>query len=116
MNSSILSGPAQTKSPPTCCPAIILADNVPFHDGDIVDYFYGAQRNAHLLSLCRLYPERLTRAEFRQRKDVLRETEVIYSCWGMPELTAADLADLPALRSGSPLEFRVDPGEVGLRA
>lgn len=99
MNSRALSGRVKVKSPHTRCPAIILADNVPFYDGDIVDYVYGSQRIAHLGELCHLHPERLTLAGFRQRRDTLRETEAIFSCWGMPELTAEDLAALPALRA-----------------
>jgi phosphoglycerate dehydrogenase-like enzyme len=99
MNNSAQCQSAPAKSQTTPCPALLLADNVSFYDGDIVDYVYGAQRIAHLGSLCRLHPERLTLADFRQRREALRDTEVIFSCWGMPQLSAEDLDALPSLRA-----------------
>lgn len=95
--------PAPDATPATTAPdlhaAVLLADNVPWYDGDIVDYVYGDERISRLGALCRLHPERLTLQEFRKRRHLLVGTEVLFSCWGMPALTAEDLDALPALRA-----------------
>lgn len=79
--------------------AILLADNVPWFKGDIVDYVYGGQRIERMQGMCEMVSDRLMLEQFRQKRGLLRETEVIFSCWGMPALTDEDLDALPALRA-----------------
>lgn len=79
--------------------AILLANPVFFIEGDNVDYVYGEERVQRIADLIDLYPERLTEAMFREKLAEFSEVEVIFSCWGMPALSAADLDLLPNLKA-----------------
>lgn len=63
------------------------------------DYVYAMGRREQLASLVNLIPEPIDQATFATRLPTLREVEVIFSSWGMPTMTAAQLDALPKLRA-----------------
>ncbi|MGZ0655691.1 hydroxyacid dehydrogenase [Coraliomargarita sp. W4R72] len=79
--------------------AIFLADPVSFIEGDSIDYVYGPTRVQRIAEMVDLYSEQLTVALFRERLAELSDVEVIFSCWGMPALSDADLDALPNLKA-----------------
>ena len=79
--------------------AALLADDVPWHRGDIVDYVYGAERLEILRSLCDFHPERITSANLETQLPALQDIEAIFSCWGMVPLSAEHLKRLPNLKA-----------------
>jgi phosphoglycerate dehydrogenase-like enzyme len=78
---------------------VIMANNVPFHDGDIVEYVYGEERLLTIRSMTELHPVRITSENFDEERAALAEVEVIFSCWGMLPLTAEQLDALPNLKA-----------------
>ncbi len=78
--------------------AVIMADNVFFHDGDIVDYVYGRERIAAIRSRSELHPVRIVSGNLEAELPNLADVEVIFSCWGMLPLTPEQLDRLPNLK------------------
>ncbi len=76
-----------------------MADNVPFYDGDIVEYVYGAERVNKIREISDLHPERITSKNLEEELPKLNETEAIFSCWGMPKLTTAQIERMPKLKA-----------------
>jgi len=79
--------------------AIFLANPVSFIEGDSIDYVYGNARVQRIAEMIDLHPVHLTESLFRERLAEFREVEVIFSCWGMPVLSDADLDSLPNLKA-----------------
>lgn len=63
-----------------------------------IDRVYGQGRRERLAAMVSLRPEVLTGAGLTRTTEGLRELEVLFSTWGMPCLTAAQLDDMPRLR------------------
>lgn len=63
-----------------------------------IDYTYGHGRRTRLAALCDLHPRVVTAENFSAELPALQDLEVIFSTWGMPCLTEAQLARLPKLR------------------
>lgn len=63
-----------------------------------IDYTYGHGRRARLATLCDLHPRIVTAENFTAELPALQGLEVIFSTWGMPCLSAAQLELLPKLR------------------
>lgn len=78
--------------------SVIMANNVPFYEGDIVDYIYGKQKIERINQLTDLHPVRVTDSNISQLMTDLSDVEIIFSCWGMPKLSDADLEQLPNLK------------------
>lgn len=79
--------------------AVLMANDVPFHDGDVTDYIYGPKRIEKIRSLTDLHPVRITSGNLEAALPVLADTEVIFSCWGMLPLTPGQLDPMPNLRA-----------------
>ena len=79
--------------------AAIMADNVGFYNGDIVDYVYGTQRIESIRALTDLYPVRITSGNIDTESVKLADLEVIFSCWGMLKMTPSQLDRLPNLKA-----------------
>jgi phosphoglycerate dehydrogenase-like enzyme len=67
----------------------------PMSDGDV----FGRGRRERIAELVELYPEVVTGATFATHAAALAEVEVIFATWGMPCLTDAERAQLPALKA-----------------
>ena len=79
--------------------AVLMADNVPFYDGDIVEYVYGAERINKIREVTDFHPVRIDSGNLEAELPLLKETEVIFSCWGMPKLTTAQIERMPKLKA-----------------
>lgn len=78
---------------------ILLANDAPWVPGDVFEYVYGEQRIDAIRQISDLYPERITTANSGSHQAALREAEAIFSCWGMPPLTPAQLDEMPNLQA-----------------
>lgn len=67
----------------------------PSEDGDV----FGQGRRQRIEQLTDLYPEVVNGHNFGEHADILRDVEVIFATWGMPSLSAKQLAGMPALRA-----------------
>ncbi len=67
----------------------------PSENGDV----FGQGRRQRLEELTDLYPEVVNGDNFDRHADNLRDVEVIFATWGMPSLSAEQLAGMPALRA-----------------
>lgn len=90
--------------------SIIMLDDLPWYDGDMVDYVYGPGRIEKIRSLTDLHPVRITSGNLEAELPKLRNVEVIFSCWGMFPPTPGQLDRLPNLKAvfyagGSPNGF-----------
>lgn len=65
----------------------------------VIDYVYGKGRRERLAGMADLYPAVVNKKVLEERAGQLAGIEVIFSTWGMPELTAGDLSRLPKLRA-----------------
>lgn len=79
--------------------AVIMADDVPWISGSVVDAIYGESRLGLIRAECDLDRERITSANIEKKLASLSEVEVIFSCWGMLPLTSAQLEKLPKLKA-----------------
>ena len=79
--------------------AVLMADNVPFYDGDIVEYVYGRERVNKIREMTDFHPVRINSGNLEAELPKLSETEVIFSCWGMPKLTTAQIGLMPKLKT-----------------
>jgi phosphoglycerate dehydrogenase-like enzyme len=79
--------------------ALLMADNVPWYSGDVVDYIYGEERLKKIASLSSFHPVRVTSDNLETELPKLKEIEVIFSCWGMLPLTDAQLDRMPNLKA-----------------
>lgn len=79
--------------------AAIVADDVFFYDGDIVNYVYGKERVKHISLITDLFPVRITSKNIEKELDNLKDVEVIFSCWGMFQFTDIQLEKMPNLKA-----------------
>lgn len=79
--------------------AAIFADNPAWYAGDILDYVYGTRRLDQLGELCDLHARRIVSGNLIHELPALGDVEVIFSCWGMPAITKAHLAQMPRLKA-----------------
>ncbi len=79
--------------------AAFFNDGVPFLSGDPIDYVYGHGRRRQIEQITDLHPVVVTSENFAEEAPRLRDTEVIFSTWGMPRLEADQFAALPKLRA-----------------
>ena len=77
----------------------IMANNVLFFDGDIIDYVYGQERIGKIRAMSDLYPVRITSENFEMELSGLSEVEAIFSCWGMLNITSEQLDRMPNLKA-----------------
>lgn len=63
-----------------------------------IAYTYGHGRRERLATLCDLHPRIVTLENFAEESPHLRDLEMIFSTWGLPRLTAAQLDQMPKLR------------------
>lgn len=78
--------------------SVIIASNVWFYEGDIIEYVYGAERIGLIRELTDLYPVRITSANLEDELPNLKDVEVIFSCWGIPVFTREQLDLMPELK------------------
>lgn len=64
-----------------------------------LDQVYSQGRREQVAELTELYPVVVTGANFGEHAANLADVELIFSTWGMPTLTAAELDQLPALKT-----------------
>ena len=67
----------------------------PLSDGEV----FGQGRRERIAALTELYPDVVSAATFDRHAPELAGLEVIFASWGMPSLSAAQLARLPALKA-----------------
>ncbi|MBN2642941.1 MAG: hydroxyacid dehydrogenase [Victivallales bacterium] len=79
--------------------AAIIADNVAFYNGDIVQYVYGAKRIRTIRSWVDLYPIRINSENLEKELPNLNDIEVLFSCWGMPPVNERQLNAMPNLKA-----------------
>lgn len=79
--------------------AVVMADNVPWIDGDIIEAIYGEKRLATLRLETELYPKHINCENLEAELPALSAVEVIFSCWGMLPLTSEQLEQLPNLKA-----------------
>ncbi|EDM26410.1 2-hydroxyacid-family dehydrogenase [Lentisphaera araneosa HTCC2155] len=79
--------------------AVIMADNVDFYDSSILDYVYGEERLAHLKTITDMYPIRINSANLAEELQNLSEIEVIFTTWGMLNLTSQQIEQMPKLKA-----------------
>jgi phosphoglycerate dehydrogenase-like enzyme len=60
---------------------------------------FGDGRRERIAALTKLYPEVVNAANFERHAAHLAEIEVIFATWGMPHLSAAQLACMPKLKA-----------------
>lgn len=63
-----------------------------------IDYTYGNGRRVLLSTLCALHPRVITQEIFATEAPALKEIEVIFTTWGMPQLSEEQLDLMPKLR------------------
>ena len=68
-----------------------------FNERSQVDYVYARGRRERVAELTELFPRVVSSATFAEHVPALSELRVIFSTWGMPALTAEQLACLPRL-------------------
>jgi phosphoglycerate dehydrogenase-like enzyme len=78
---------------------VLMANDVPWYAGDVVDYIYGEERVEKIASLAKLHSVRITSENLQEELPKLRDVEVIFSCWGMQPLTDAQLDQMPNLKA-----------------
>ncbi len=79
--------------------AAFFNNGVGFHDGDILDYVYGKGRRRQVGQIADLHPVVVSSDNFAAEAPRLQDLQVIFSTWGMPALSVAQLAQLPALKA-----------------
>jgi phosphoglycerate dehydrogenase-like enzyme len=62
-----------------------------------IDYVFAKGRRQKLTGMVDLYPEIISEDNFEQHAEKLVDLEVIFSTWGMPELSEQQIERLPAL-------------------
>lgn len=65
----------------------------------VFDWVYGAGRRQRLETIAEVHPVIVTSGNFAGFASEMREVEVIFSTWGMPQLTPAHLEGMPNLRA-----------------
>lgn len=83
----------------TCVKTALVANDVPWYAGNVVDYIYGEERLKQIASLSDFYPVRITSENLEEELPKLRDVEVLFSCWGMFPLTSAQLDQLSNLKA-----------------
>ena len=78
--------------------SVLMANDVPFYAGDVVEYIYGAERLKKIATLSDFHPVRVTAENLEAELPKLQEVETIFSCWGMLPLTSAQLDQMPNLK------------------
>jgi phosphoglycerate dehydrogenase-like enzyme len=66
---------------------------------DLVQFVYAQGRKEKLEAGTRMYPEMISSQNFEQHVENLQDLEVVFSTWGMPELSEAQLERLPGLKA-----------------
>ncbi len=66
---------------------------------DTVNRVYAQGRREQVAELTQLYPVVVSAAGFAEHSENLAGVEVVFSTWGMPSLTAAELEILPSLKA-----------------
>lgn len=64
-----------------------------------IDYVYANGRREKVAGTCKLYPEIINNDNFDAHLDALKEVEVIFSTWGMLNLTERQLDCMPSLKA-----------------
>jgi len=70
-----------------------------FGDQSQLDYVYAQGRAQRVAELTNLHPHTVTNDNFDEHAPQLGELEVIFSTWGFPALTPAQLDKLPSLKA-----------------
>lgn len=79
--------------------AVLMADNVPWIQDDIISAIYGESRLDRIREEADLYPVRITSDNLDEHLSDLSELEVIFSCWRLPPLLQQRLEKLPNLKA-----------------
>jgi len=64
-----------------------------------IDRVYGAGRLEKLKEQVELYPHVISREDLAEHQSELREVQVVFSTWGMPDLHGDELSALPSLEA-----------------
>ena len=66
--------------------------------GSAIDHVYGDGRKERIEALADVYPELITESNFDEHADALADVEVVFSTWGFPSLSEAQIEKLSSLR------------------
>jgi phosphoglycerate dehydrogenase-like enzyme len=66
---------------------------------DMINHVYAQGRREQVAELTQLYPVVVSAAGFAAHSENLTGVEVVFSTWGMPPLTVAELERLPSLKA-----------------
>jgi phosphoglycerate dehydrogenase-like enzyme len=69
------------------------------HSGHVLDNVYQNGRRERIGEISDLYPEVVSAENFDEHVDQLQDLEVIFSTWGMPQLSDAQVKKLPSLKA-----------------
>lgn len=80
--------------------AAVFNNDVPWvKDGRIFDKVFAKGRSEKLSELTDLYPEQITSDNFEDHVENLKDLEVIFSTWDMPQLTEEQVRKIPKLKA-----------------
>jgi phosphoglycerate dehydrogenase-like enzyme len=80
-------------------PAAFFNHGGSVHNIGVIDYVYARGRRDQVAEMTDLYPVVINGHNFNEHAASLARIEAIFSTWGMPALTPADMDRLPALRA-----------------
>lgn len=89
-----------------------FCNNNSLSDG-ITSKIWGDGRWERLIELTNMYPVRINKENFTEHIDSIREIEVMFSCWGMPQFTKEQIEEFTSLKaifyaSGSVKQFAAE--------
>lgn len=64
-----------------------------------IAYVYSGGRRERIAAISKLYPDIVTSDSIEDNAEVLKDTEAVFSTWGMPLLTESQLEMLPSLKA-----------------
>lgn len=70
-----------------------------FGDNTKIPLVYPHDRRARIAAFCAIYPETIASHNFSLHTSALSDVEVIFATWGMPALTADQIALMPELKA-----------------
>ncbi|MBT3374542.1 MAG: hydroxyacid dehydrogenase [Lentisphaerae bacterium] len=69
------------------------------NNGPQIDSVYGQGRRTRVADLTDVYPDVVSAETFEDHRAALVDVEAVFSTWGMPALSAEQIAEMPALKA-----------------
>lgn len=68
-------------------------------DPSRLDYVYAGDTQARIGKMVKVHPTRITLGNFNEQLGAIQDVEIIFSTWGMPALSAAQILAMPRLKA-----------------